>query len=564
MGGKPAQQQPLAAGNFYRPEQQQQPQQPHQQQPQPAVNAGYGGGSYYYTSNPPQNAGGNNDGNTYGAHGMHGRYQPSANAVPSSGASVASSVTNPSVTAGLHNGHDVNVGGAPPPPPSPHRRPAPAAAVVPSGPPPTAASFQPLYGPVSVGDPLLLQSPGLFGGPPHWSYQVTTPVLGPGRGGPAEVGIRRRFRHFVALEDRLREACPGAVLPPRPDKHPTRAIEEATTHQSAQFAAQRASELQIYLNNLASHPVAGRSDVLRLFLTLQDHIGTAWPEVSSNAITRLGAVGAGAAVKVAEGTSDLAVKLGSSAQEVGEDDAELLSLASSEGLRIGAVTQAVPKIEGTIAAIRELGETGGFAGMEMSKLAKDLADEDRELSVPFEIVGNGLLRDSRRTKRLAVETAAASAPFLAQHRLCKYEKMAFADRRSALQKRRNARAKADSRAQKLMVHQSSLQSVGKVGLLEKMEMEAAVSDEMASEAQRECDVVGNTLRSEVGRVARMRREEWSSGMKVLASCMREACAERASIWEGAREAFRVEFPGIVPSTGNGGIGGGEPAPVSGP
>ena len=76
----------------------------------------------------------------------------------------------------------------------------------------------------------------------------------------------------MALEERLRQACPGSILPPRPDKHATRALEEASTQQSAEFAVQRARELKQYLNALAQHPVAGQSQVLRLFLGLQDDI----------------------------------------------------------------------------------------------------------------------------------------------------------------------------------------------------------------------------------------------------------------------------------------------------
>jgi hypothetical protein len=79
------------------------------------------------------------------------------------------------------------------------------------------------YSRVLVTEPLLLQSSsgGLFsiGQPPHWSYQITTELNnnvqqqnGLGQG---VWMVRRRFRHVVALEDRLRDDCPGAILPPR-------------------------------------------------------------------------------------------------------------------------------------------------------------------------------------------------------------------------------------------------------------------------------------------------------------------------------------------------------------
>ena len=71
--------------------------------------------------------------------------------------------------------------------------------------------FEPVYGHVTVSDPLLVQPPSLFNViPPHWTYQVQTALK--------EGGcwlVHRRFRHIVALEDRLRDECPGAILPPR-------------------------------------------------------------------------------------------------------------------------------------------------------------------------------------------------------------------------------------------------------------------------------------------------------------------------------------------------------------
>ena len=58
---------------------------------------------------------------------------------------------------------------------------------------------------------------------------------------------------------------------------------------------QRAVELQNYLNLLIHHPITQQSVVLRLFLVLQDDLGSVWPEVSSNAFTRLANASVGAA-----------------------------------------------------------------------------------------------------------------------------------------------------------------------------------------------------------------------------------------------------------------------------
>lgn len=89
-------------------------------------------------------------------------------------------------------------------------------------PPYNPSSFSPVFGPITVTDPILVQSPGVFSGPPHWIYNVMVRdkknIDGQDEdGGFSQVvgNVRRRFRHFVALEDRLKADCLGAILPPR-------------------------------------------------------------------------------------------------------------------------------------------------------------------------------------------------------------------------------------------------------------------------------------------------------------------------------------------------------------
>jgi ribosomal protein L9 len=87
----------------------------------------------------------------------------------------------------------------------------------PTQPPPPIQ--QPMYGRVTISDPVMVQSQSVFGirQPPHWSYQIATQILPQPPHSPSGCVwlVRRRFRHVVALEDRLREDCPGAILPPR-------------------------------------------------------------------------------------------------------------------------------------------------------------------------------------------------------------------------------------------------------------------------------------------------------------------------------------------------------------
>eukprot|EP00531_Pseudo-nitzschia_arenysensis_P009812 CAMPEP_0116137536 /NCGR_PEP_ID=MMETSP0329-20121206/12297_1 /TAXON_ID=697910 /ORGANISM="Pseudo-nitzschia arenysensis, Strain B593" /LENGTH=725 /DNA_ID=CAMNT_0003632451 /DNA_START=62 /DNA_END=2239 /DNA_ORIENTATION=- len=385
----------------------------------------------------------------------------------------------------------------------------------------------PLYIDIRVTEPMLIQTQSfLISSPPYWSYQITSQLAG----NQGTWLVRRRFRHVVALEDRLRQACPGSILPPRPEKHATRALEEASTQQSAEFAVQRSKELAKYLNQVARHPVAGQSQVFRLFLGLQDDIGTAWPEVSPNALTRLQAVGAGVTMKVAESTN---LTASSAPAHEWEEDAELLGLCSSENLRLGAVSQSVPKLEGTVIVLREQGDAAGILGMELSKASKML---DMEYKF-FDTLSSGLLRHGRRTKRLALEMSGAMDSFLQQYKLVRYEKMAMQDRRHAIQRKAKERGRADARAVHLSQQQRHLQVNGQMHHLNHLEQSAITMDTQALDAVTESDEIGTRLKLEINRVAIDRRTAWNSSIKTIARSMKEACSERRAIWESTLEAF---------------------------
>jgi hypothetical protein len=171
-----------------------------------------------------------------------------------------------------------------------------------------------------------------------------------------------------------------------------------------------------------------------MFLALPDDLGTAWPEVSSNALTRFANASVGAAVKVSEQAASSSSKLlradvlaGGGVDEHGEDNAELLALQNAESVRMGAVLQAVPKMEGAVTLLQEYAEQSLAVGMELSRLAKEVEVTDRELGQPFEIVSAGMLRSGRRSKRLALELSATLQSYTYQYKLCRYERLAFSD-----------------------------------------------------------------------------------------------------------------------------------------
>lgn len=348
----------------------------------------------------------------------------------------------------------------------------------------------------------------------------------------------------------------------RPDKHATRALEEASTQQSAEFAVQRANELQVYLNQLIQHPYAHSTHTLRLFLSLQDDLGTAWPECSNNTFTRLANAGVGAAVKVSEQTQATKFPwqdpLGH-IDDYGEEDGELMALASGEQVRMGAVLQAVPKVEGAVTLLREGGELRGSTGMELSRLAKEVETSDKELSYPMELVAGGMLRSGRRNKRMALELGAALETFVQQYKLCRNEKAAFQDRRIAIMRRNKERGKADQRAHQLLMQQQRQMYTpqqqqyqqqppygggggGNPYGVHAMQNHAINADNLASDAVQECNEIGRRLKSEVNRIAWHRRQEWKAAVKVVASANKEAISENVAIWESVRESFLQAYP----------------------
>jgi len=346
--------------------------------------------------------------------------------------------------------------------------------------------------------------------------------------------MRKQYTHTTVMENsRL-----FFNLVRRPDKHQTRAIDEASARQSAVFALQRAKELESYLNALRLHPVAGNSAALGRFLTLGDQLGFAWPEVSSNLFTRLTEAGASTAVKVAEGTSAVLAELNNENQLMaGEDNSEILALASSEGLRISGVLQSTPKIENAIALLAEQSKCMSDSGLETGKLVNNVLAHEKQFSAPFEALSSGWMRCGRRTNRLAVELGAAAQVFTLQFKLCRYERLAFSDRRSALVRRRDARKEADNKARQLAMNQHSLQSMGKFEVLDGYSRDAAFSDKIAVDAVQDAEEIGHILRCEVARIAQLRRKDWSMSLRVMAANMREAHAERAAIWESCRATF---------------------------
>ena len=192
---------------------------------------------------------------------------------------------------------------------------------------------------------------GFFGKTSFWVYKIVV---------NNQSFVVRRFRDIVALERRIREDVPGIILPPFPDKHSSRAMEEGHITQSFEFAQTRAGEISQYLQLLVAHPVTNSSQALKTFLTLQDDIGTAWPEVSTSTITRLTASASSSASSALSSTSSTLSSM--NRNELTDSDPRMLSAVSDQLEIVTAIQQAVPKLESAAVHFREHSEVMGIVG----------------------------------------------------------------------------------------------------------------------------------------------------------------------------------------------------------
>lgn len=477
----------------------------------------------------------------------------------------------------------------------------------------TLEILPPLFSSVLVSNPTFVKD-SLFGfnlipQGSYWLYNVTS-TLYPDTANnnnnnsnaqqqQQKVVVLRRFRHFVALEDRLRKACPGAILPPRPEKR-------QMDSQPQNFAQNRCQELTKYLTALIQHPIAGRCrQELGFFLTFNnDDLGTAWLEVSSNALTRLtagvlpktwdflgGAVSAshipnssvntiatppttalstssmfsdgatesmwvgGGNTPTKNNGNDLSsftsIRTNTSAMVSSaptEENAQLFALQNFEHMRLATVSQAIPKLEGGLTLLIQQKEHLASTAMELSKLSRDLLKLDQPLTSSIDVVSKAMLKSSRRkTKWLNQELRGALVPFSEEFQLVRMERAAFQDRRTALLKRHALRQQADAKAQLLVAyHQQQQQSAdayaptivyegGKILQLDQLELEAAQSDEAAVEAMRYAEHIGHVLQSEVARRKEIRHNEWMSSLKDIVYSMHAAHKDQVTIWENAKK-----------------------------
>ena len=130
---------------------------------------------------------------------------------------------------------------------------------------------------ITVSDPMKQPEKDSLIGSTFVSYKIESRTTLP-EYRKKELVVRRRFKEFVALAERLQKSHRGYFIPPRPDKN----VVEGKLH-STEFIEVRRVALQKYLQKLGKHPVLSRSRELQIFLEWEGDISQCgeWKEMAN-------------------------------------------------------------------------------------------------------------------------------------------------------------------------------------------------------------------------------------------------------------------------------------------
>ncbi|XP_020086993.1 sorting nexin 2B-like isoform X2 [Ananas comosus] len=305
-------------------------------------------------------------------------------------------------------------------------------------------------------DPAAASAASLVSG--SGSTYVSYLVASAGRDG-SERRVRRRFRDFVTLADRLAEAYRGFFVPPRPDK----SVVESQVMQKSEFVELRRAALERYLRRLAAHPVIARSDELRVFLQAQGKLPLpATTDVASrmlDGVAKLpgqlfGEAPAGYAaapqdvVQPAKGGRDLlrifkelkqsvAYDWGGVKPLVVEEDKEFLERKEKILDLEQQLTTTSQQAEALVKAQQDIGETMGELGLAFIKLAKfeteeAIFDSQRARAADTKCVATAAVKASRLYRELNAQTVKHLDTLHEYLGLMLAVSNAFSDRASAL------------------------------------------------------------------------------------------------------------------------------------
>lgn len=377
--------------------------------------------------------------------------------------------------------------------------------------------------------------------PTYISYLVTSVR----RGDPAQRphAVRRRFRDFVTLADRLAEAFRGHFVPPRPDKNTV----ESQVMQRDEFVAQRRAALERYLWRLAEHPAIGPSDELRVFLQAEGKMplpgstdvasrmldGAA--RLPRQLISGEDAVAAPQdVVQPAKGGRDLLrifkeLKQSMVTDWAGvkpplvEEDREFLEKKEKLQEWEQQLTNASQQAEALVKAQQDMGETMGALGLAFVRLTKfeteeAMYDSQRIRAADSRRVATAAVKASRTCRDLNAQTVKYLDTLHEHLNIMLSVHTAFSDRSSALltvQTLMSDLASLQSRIEKLEVASSKIfgGDRARTRKVEELRETIRATEDAKFCALREYERIKEHNRSELQRLDRERKEDFLAMLK---------------------------------------------------
>ncbi|KAJ6827960.1 putative sorting nexin 2A [Iris pallida] len=414
---------------------------------------------------------------------------------------------------------------------------------------------------ISVSDPQKEQQEAAAtslvpGGSTYVTYLITTETRDPGR-----FAVRRRFRDFITLADRLAESYRGHFIPPRPDK----SVVESQVMQKQEFVEQRRFALEKYLSRLAAHPVVGRSDELAVFLKAQGRLPLARSiDVASRVLdgaarlpSQLFGEGPTAAVgpeevgQPAKGGRDLlrmfrelrqsvANDWGGGRPPVVEEDREFLERKEKVQDLEQQLSTASQQAEALVKAQQDIGETMGELGLAFFKLGKfeteeAVYDSQRIRASDFKRLATAAVRASRSYRELNAQSVKHLDTLHEYLGMMLAVHSAFSDRSSALltvQTLMSDLSSLHTRAERLEAASTKIfgGDRSRTRKVEELKETIRITEDAKLCAIREYERIKENNRSELERLDRERRDDFLGMLKGFIINQIGYADKAASVW----------------------------------
>ncbi|XP_047094009.1 sorting nexin 2B-like [Lolium rigidum] len=421
------------------------------------------------------------------------------------------------------------------------------------------------YAHIAVSDPETAAEPAatsLVSGsaPTYVSYLVTSAALPSGR----RHAVRRRFRDFVTLADRLADAFRGHFVPPRPDKNTV----ESQVMQRDEFVAQRRAALERYLCRLAEHPAIGPSDELRVFLQAEGRMPL---PTSTDVASRMldGAarlprqlLGEDAVappqdvVQPAKGGRDLlrifkelkqsvVTDWGGVKPPLVEEDKEFLEKKQKVQDWEQQLNSASQQAEALVKAQQDMGDTMGALGLAFVKLTKfeteeAMYDSQRIRAVDSKRIATAAVKASRTCRDLNTQTVKYLDTLHEHLGIMLSVHTAFSDRASALltvQTLMSDLASLQSRIEKLEAASSKVFGGDRTRLRKVEELRETIraTEDAKCCALREYERIKENNKVELSRLDRERREDFLEMLKGYVTSQAAYAEKIVDGWETVAE-----------------------------